>query len=94
MQSETVFDKFRMERIKLGLVPKTRLEFEDEMLRELESAEAVEAAGLSHRVTKEDLMAETDHMIASEEDFPLGDGDHLAEPGMSQDEGLIKEVRP
>lgn len=93
MQSEAVFERFSLQRVRLGLEPKTRLEFEDEVLRELESAEAVEATGLLNNVTKEDLMAETDRMIASGEDFPLSEG-HLAGPEIAQDEGFMKEARP
>ncbi|KAJ4422054.1 hypothetical protein N0V82_003350 [Gnomoniopsis sp. IMI 355080] len=94
MQSETVFQRFELERMRLGLVPRTRDEFEDEVLREMESGDALEAAGVSHNVTKEDLMAETDRMIATEQDFPLGQGNLLTGPDVAQDEGFMKESKP
>lgn len=94
MQSETVFQRFESERMRLGLVPRTRDEFEDEVLREIDSADALEAAGVSRNVTKEDLMAETDHMISTEQDFPLGQGNLPTGPEVAQDEGFMKESKP
>lgn len=97
MQSETVIERFHLQRIKLGLVAKTRRELEEELLREMELIEmatAKTATGTELKVTNEDLIAETDRMIASEEDFPLGEEDSLVGPELATDEGFMKEARP
>lgn len=97
MQSETVIDRFRMERVKLGLVAPTSYELAEEALREFEATIAARASGVDgapRKVTKEDLIAETDRMIASGEDFPLGEEDLSLGPELMKDEGFMKEVRP
>lgn len=95
MQSEAIFQRFTEERVRLGLVPQTRPQFDEETLKEYISAEADSTPGAPLKVvTKEDMMAETDRMIASEEDFPLGQESNLAGPELSKDEGFMKEARP
>lgn len=95
MQSEVIFERFAMERVKLGLVPQTRSQFEEETLREFQSAEADSITGAPLKVvTRDDMIAETDRMIASQEDFPLGEESNLAGSEIAKDEGFMKEARP
>ncbi|PSR78521.1 hypothetical protein BD289DRAFT_443779 [Coniella lustricola] len=70
MQSETVKERFLEQRKKLGLVPRTRAEIEEQVKMEREAAAVMAQA--TDDAARLALQAETDRMLDAGEEFALG----------------------